>query len=208
MDGVIVDSNPMHRKAWEIYNRRSGFDTDEAMHQRMYGKRNDEIVRDFYGSHLPEEEVLAHGAAKERLFREMMTPYLESALVPGLREFLQHCQGIPKAVASNAEPANIAIVLDAAGLRPYFGAVVDGHQVERPKPFPDVFLRAAELLGVAPANCIVFEDSFSGIAAARAAGMRTVGVRTTHSSIPGVSLEIDHFLEPRLKLWLSAQKPF
>ena len=67
MDGVIVDSNPIHRDAWSIYNRRFGIETDEAMQQRMYGKRNDEIVRDFLGPHLTSEEVRAHGAAKERL---------------------------------------------------------------------------------------------------------------------------------------------
>ena len=207
MDGVIVDSNPIHRHAWEIYNRRFGMETGETMHQRMYGKRNDEIVRDFYGDHLSDEEVFAHGAAKERLFREMMAPYLESALVPGLRELLRQCQATPTAVASNAEPANIDFVLDSAGLRSFFDAVVDGQQVARPKPYPDVFLRAAELLKTPAANCIVFEDSFSGVKAARAAGMRSVGVRTTHAFIPGVDLEIDDFLEPRLRQWLSKQKP-
>src|SRR5262245_52632100 len=72
MDGVIIDSNPVHRNAWSIYNRRFGIETDEAMQQRMYGKRNDEIVRDFLGDHLTSEEVRSHGAAKERLYRELM----------------------------------------------------------------------------------------------------------------------------------------
>ena len=72
MDGVIVDSNPMHREAWEVFNRRYGLETTQEMHERMYGKRNDEIVRDFFGDTLSEEEVAARGYAKEALYREMV----------------------------------------------------------------------------------------------------------------------------------------
>ncbi|MCU1274647.1 MAG: HAD-superfamily hydrolase, subfamily variant 3, partial [Bryobacterales bacterium] len=70
MDGVIIDSNPVHRQVWAQYNRLFGIETDEAMQQRLYGRRNDDIVRDFFGEHLTAEEIQAHGAAKERLFRE------------------------------------------------------------------------------------------------------------------------------------------
>ena len=72
MDGVLVDSNPMHRAAWESFNLRHSLVTTEAMHQRMYGRRNDQIVRDFFGDSLTEEEVAAHGRAKEALYREMI----------------------------------------------------------------------------------------------------------------------------------------
>ena len=73
MDGVIVDSNPVHREAWAEYNRRQGIETTEAMQRRMYGKRNDKIIRDFFGcAHY--EEVFAHGADKEALYREMLAP--------------------------------------------------------------------------------------------------------------------------------------
>ena len=68
MDGVILDSNPIHREAWRLFNRRFGIETDEAMESRMYGKRNDEIVRDFFGADLDPGLVAAHGAAKESLF--------------------------------------------------------------------------------------------------------------------------------------------
>src|SRR5579872_6392515 len=95
MDGVIVDSNPVHRDSWRAYNRRFGIDTDEAMQQRMYGKRNDEIIRDFFGSDLTEEQVAAHGAAKERLFRDMMAPRLRESLVPGFIRLLQDRNGAP-----------------------------------------------------------------------------------------------------------------
>ncbi|HZT31204.1 MAG TPA: beta-phosphoglucomutase family hydrolase [Bryobacteraceae bacterium] len=207
MDGVIVDSNPVHREAWRVYNRRFGIETTEAMQQRMYGRRNDEIVRDFFGLRLSGDQVAAHGAAKERLYRELMRDAVARSLVPGVREFLERHAGLPAAVASNAEPANVEFVLGRAGLRPFFQAVVDGHQVERPKPAPDIYLRAAQLLRIAPADCIVFEDSFSGVEAARAAGARVVGIRTTHHNLPGAELCVDNFLSPELESWLRWQKP-
>jgi beta-phosphoglucomutase family hydrolase len=206
MDGVIIDSNPLHREAWVAYNLRHGLVTTEAMIDRMYGRRNDRIVRDFYGEGLSEEEVAARGAAKEELYRGMVANRLEEMLVPGLRAFLDLYRGTPMAVASNAEPENVNFVLDRSGLRPYFRAVVDGHQVSRPKPYPDVYLRAAELLEIAPSNCIVMEDSPTGIAAARAAGMRVIGICTTHVNLPDTDITADNFLNGSLTSWLRAQK--
>ena len=202
MDGVIIDSNPIHRRAWEVYNRRFGVETTEEMHERMYGKRNDQIVRDYLGAHLSEDEVFEHGAAKERLYRELAAPALEAALVPGVREFLARHRDLPMAIASNAEAANVQFVLDSAGLRPFFRVIVDGHQVSRPKPAPDVFLKAAELLRIPARDCIVLEDSYSGVEAGLAAGMRIVGLRTTHDALPGTDLAVSDFLAPELEKWL------
>ncbi len=115
MDGVIVDSNPLHRDSWAEYNRRQGVETTEAMQQRMYGKRNDMIVRDYLGQHLTEAEVTAHGAAKEKLYREMLAPRLAATLVTGLVAFLQRHQSMPMAVATNAERANVDFVSFARG---------------------------------------------------------------------------------------------
>ena len=128
MDGVIVDSNPVHREAWAVFNRRYGLETTPAMLERMYGKRNDEIIRDYFGDGLGPEEVATRGRAKEEVYREMAASRIEQMLVPGLRAFLDRYGAAPMAVASNAEPENLAFVLDRAGLRPYFRAVVDGHQ--------------------------------------------------------------------------------
>jgi beta-phosphoglucomutase len=205
MDGVIVDSNPMHRESWEAFNRRFGLETTEEMHQRMYGKRNDQIVRDFFGDELPDDEVDARGRAKERLYREMIAGRTEAMVVPGLRDFLERYRHLPLAVASNAEPENVAFVLDETELRKYFRVIVDGHQVKRPKPYPDVYLRAADLLGITPAKCVVFEDSHSGVAAAVAAGMPVIGIRTTYVNLPGTALTVDNFSSGDLDSWLHAQ---
>jgi len=175
------------------------------MHQRMYGKRNDQIIRDFFGETLSPEEVAARGAAKERLYREMIGGRLEEILVPGLRDFLDRYEAIPKAIATNAEPANVNFLLDRANLRRYFRVVVDGHQVTHPKPHPEVYLKAAEQLGRAPVDCIVLEDSHSGVEAARAAGMRVIGVCTTHDNLPGTAITVDNFVSGELAEWLAAQ---
>jgi HAD superfamily hydrolase (TIGR01509 family) len=171
----------------------------------MYGRRNDQIVRDFFGETLTDDEVSARGFAKEALYREMIADRVASMIVPGLREFLEKHRHTPKAVASNAEPANVDFLLDRAGLRPYFQVVLNGHQVSNPKPDPEIYLLAAKLLAVPPARCIVFEDSHSGVAAGRAAGMRVIGLSTTYGYLPGTGLTIDNFLNGELEVWLAAQ---
>jgi beta-phosphoglucomutase len=206
MDGVILDSNPLHREAWAAFNRRYGLETTDAMLERMYGRRNDQIVRDFFGEDLPEGEVAARGAAKEEIYRQLLASRIEETLVPGLRHFLDLFRGAPMALATNAEPENVDFVLDRAGLRPYFQVVVDGHQVSHPKPHPEIYRRAADLLEIPPSNCIVLEDSHTGIAAARSAGMRVIGIGTTHVNLPGAAIMADNFCSGILTSWLRAQE--
>jgi len=205
MDGVLVDSNPLHREAWARFNLLHGLATTADMHERMYGRRNDQIVRDFYGDSLSAEEVASRGRAKERIYRELAADRLEEILVPGLKRFLDSHHHLAMAVATNAQPENVNFVLDRAALRPYFRAVVDGDQVVNPKPHPDVYLKAAKLLDADPAECVVYEDSHSGAAAAVAAGMRVIGVRTTYVNLPGTCLNVDNFLSGDLEEWLEAQ---
>ena len=208
MDGVIIDSMPLHTKAWEAHLTRHGLNPDAAR-SRMQGKRNDELVRDLFGQHLDDDAVYAHGAEKEELWRELMDGRLDEFMIDGVVDFIQRHAANPMAVGSNAEPANIDFVLKGSGLLDRFQHVIDGHQVERPKPHPDMYLKAASLLGTAPADCIVFEDSPTGLAAARAAGTRVVAVNSAGLSDLGgpVDLEIPHFLDPRLDTWLSTQRP-
>jgi beta-phosphoglucomutase len=206
IDGVIVDSNPLHREAWAAFNRRYGLETTESMHDSMYGKRNDEIVRNFYGTALPDDEVLARGAAKETLYREMAGGRVEEMIVPGLKDFLEKYRGAPMGLASNGEPDNVEFIVEQAGIREYFQTIVNGHQVANPKPNPEIYLKVAEILKVAPANCIVFEDSHAGVAAGLSAGMRVVGLRTTYGYLRGTSITVDNFLSGDLRSWLASER--
>lgn len=205
LDGVIVDSNPVHSACWRVYFSRLGIETPADFDQRMYGRRNDEIVREVFGAELSEAEVVRRGTAKEKLYREMMAPELKRRLAPGLIEFLERRGATPMGVASNAERANVDFVLEGGGLRRFFRVALDGGQVSRPKPDPEIYLRAAQLLGVAAGDAVVFEDSMAGVEAARAAKTRVVGLLTTHPELP-VDLAIRDFLDPRLEAWLSQQR--
>jgi beta-phosphoglucomutase len=207
LDGVVVDSMPVHTLAWQRYLKQLGVDREDVA-VRMHGRRNDEIVREFLGPDVAEQLVSDHGAAKERLYRSMMGEELTARLVPGVKKFLARAHGVPVALATNAEPANVAFVLEGAGLNRWFQVVTDGSQVENPKPAPDVYRLAAKQLGVAPRNCIVFEDSEVGITAARAAGMRVVGIQTHRQSLEHVDLAVRDFLDPELEPWLSSQQSF
>ena len=201
LDGVIIHSMPLHTEAWEVYLKRYGIDPGD-INSRMHGRRNDQIVESYFGA-LPPAEIFHHGAAKEALFREMMAPQFDRQLVPGIASFLSRYDTIPKALGTNAEPANVDFVLDTAGLRPFFRVIVDGMQVERPKPHPEIYLIGAQRLGVEPSRCVVFEDSPSGIAAARAAGMRVVGITTTADQLEGVELHVRDFYDPQLEPWIN-----
>jgi beta-phosphoglucomutase len=205
LDGVIVDSMPMHVRAWREYLRRNGIVSEELI-RRMHGRKNDEILRDFMAENTTAEEIAAHGAKKEQLYREMMEGQLENHLVPGLREFLDRVERIPIAVASNAERANVDFVLDGLGLRAHITVALDSSCVKLPKPSPEIYLRAAHDLGVPPQDCIVFEDSEVGVTAGRRAGTRVVGILTGGVPLKEVDLAVANFASPELEPWLAAQQ--
>jgi beta-phosphoglucomutase len=196
---------PVHEQAWERYLELLGW-AGSGVSVRMHGRRNDEIVRDLLGPDAAPHVIEEHGSAKERLYREMLGSCLASRLVPGIAGWLARVAGVPLALATNAERANVDFVLDGAELRSHFRVIVDGSQVPFPKPAPDVYLRAAAGLGVPPRNCIVFEDSSVGVAAALAAGMRVVGILTHPGPLAGTLFSAPDFRDPSLALWLSRQE--
>jgi len=204
MDGVLIDSTATHTQAWLQYLRRQGLEIPE-IEDRMLGKRNDEIVRDFFrGITLTDGEVLEHGARKEELYREMMAPKLHSHMVPGVIQFLERHQDLPIGLATNGEPANLDLVLHGTNIRKYFRSVVSGHEVSLPKPHPEIYLKVAGLMGMPPGNCVVFEDSLTGVEAARAAGMHVAGLTTTLPMLPGVDFAVPDFLDAGLEPWLQS----
>ena len=192
---------PLHTQSWGIYLENQGVSADSLV-ARMHGKRNDQIVRDIFGASLSESEVFQHGANKEAIFREMMALRIEEFLVPGVEDFLAHYRHLGLGLGSNAELANIDFVLDRAGLRKYFQAVADGHQVVHPKPAPDIYLKLAQHFGVDPSDCIVFEDSATGVEAAVAEGMKVVGIATSEKWLPDVEVMVRDFRDPSLQKWL------
>lgn len=183
MDGVIVDTNPHHHIAWREYYHRNGKTlTDEEFVQHVSGRHNNDIVAHlFTGQTLAPEEVVRIGHEKEALFRELYAKDITP--VPGLVEFLKALKaaGIRTAVATSAPVENLNFVVDTLGLRPYFDALLHESMVTRPKPDPEIYRQAMAMLGVTPDESVIFEDSMTGIRAAKAAGAYVVGVATTET---------------------------
>jgi HAD superfamily hydrolase (TIGR01509 family) len=175
LDGVIVDSEPLHERANAQYFATFGSGAvDEALLDSMMGRR----VRDLTDvvaerSGRPPDEVFAE---RERVFWRLLGEGLEP--MPGLHEALARLRaaGLTLAVASSGTRRYVAHVLDVLGIGGRFAAIATGEDVRRGKPAPDVYLLAAERLGVPPAACAAVEDAPAGVRAARAAGMRVVAV--------------------------------
>lgn len=183
MDGVIADTNPYHATAWREYYQRYGKTLSDAdFVEHVSGKHNRSIVAHlFAGQILSDDEILRLGDEKETLFREIYEPHIGP--VPGLPSFLQALRAatIKTAVGTSAPAENLYFVLDKLHLRPYFDVLLHEKLVTRPKPDPEIYQKAMQMLGVTPADTVIFEDSMTGIQAARASGARVVGVATTHT---------------------------
>lgn len=149
-----------------------------------FGKRNDEILRARLGPDLPDDDVARISLAKEEGYRGLVRAQ-GLTLLPGARFWLEQLKrdGYRQALATSAPPGNIDAVFIALGIAECFDAVISSEAVKAGKPAPDVFLAAAAKLNVAPENCLVVEDAPAGIEAARRAGMRALGVRTTHPAL-------------------------
>lgn len=182
MDGVLVDTEPFHYENENRMFRKLGLEVADDEHDRFVGVATDRLWQ-----HLVDSRNLPHTVATltEMTIKQGIETLqsLESLPPsPGLVALLEKLKALkmPLAVASSSDTETMSFILEKAGLRNYFSFTVCRNDVAKSKPAPDVFLRAAELLGVKPTDCIVFEDSRNGIAAAKAAGMYCIAYTTNH----------------------------
>ena len=184
VDGTLIDSSEYHWLSWREALAAEGMALTREQFAVMFGRRNDEILRGYFGEDYPEAEVARVGDAKEELYRGFVRAR-GIKLLPGVRPWLERLKGEGwlQAMASSAPRANLEAITDALGLGGYFDAVVSAEDVTVGKPDPQVFLTAAARLGTEPARCVVVEDAPAGTEAARRAGMRSVGVLTMHERI-------------------------
>lgn len=182
MDGVLVLSAPAHWTAWVDAAAAHGVQLTREQFLSFNGLTNPDICARLWGARATPAFVTELATRKERAFREAIAA--EVPLAPGCRELLAQLRArdVPIAVGTSAPRENVDLVLDGGGIRPFFGAVVHADLVQRGKPAPDIFLRAAELLGLPPERCVVLEDAPMGVRAAKAAGMAAVGVLTNHTA--------------------------
>lgn len=181
-DGVIIDSAAQHERSWELLAREEGRPLPTDHFKRGFGMKNERIFPGILGWTEDPEEIGRMSNRKEALYRELIVRDGVTPL-PGVREFLGRLRdgGVPCAVGSSTHRENIETIFRVTGLGGFFAAVVAAQDVSHGKPDPEVFLKGAERIGVPPERCVVFEDAFAGLQAARAGGMRSVGVATTHT---------------------------
>jgi len=183
MDGVIVDNAEFHKKAWEKFCALHSltFDYQEFEHY-LFGKTNEFTLNHYFKKKLTEAEISTYTLVKEEIYRQAYSPYIQP--LKGLLAFLNLLKNnkCKTAVATSAPPENVKFVLQKLHIEHLFDSVVDASMVSNSKPAPDIFLKAAANLKLKPVECIVFEDSFSGIEAAVNAEMEIIALATTHNS--------------------------
>ena len=174
LDGVMVDSEPVHERANAEYLRRFGVGPDQELLDDMMGRRVRELT-DVVAERLGLDPERAF-ADREAIFWRLLDQGLEP--MPGLHAAIERLAGagLPMAVASSGTRAYVEHVLERLRLRAAFAAVVSGEDVRHGKPDPEIYLLAAERLQADPGDCVAIEDTTHGIAAARGAGMRAVAV--------------------------------
>jgi len=180
MDGVLVDSNPYHILNWMAFLDARGIAYDPAaLPKQILGQRNDNSFRAFLGPEKTEKEFERLSDELEVGFRRAFLPNAKP--LPGLARLIEECHGagIPMAVASSAATENVHFIVDALKFRPYFRSLLSGAEVTHPKPHPEIYLKSAEKLGIEPARCVAFEDSFVGLESASRAGMKVVAIAST-----------------------------
>jgi beta-phosphoglucomutase len=197
MDGTLVDNTPYHFKSWkELFKKHHlGELSLDTYKKEISGVPIIETLRRLFGDKYDEAGLQELLNEKETYYREIYAPYLKP--VNGLENFLTALKnaGIKMAIASSATVADIDFILNKIPIRDDFESIIDGSQVSKGKPNPQIFLKAAESLNAKPEDCVVFEDSIAGIKSGNAAGMKVVGITTGHpaAALQPSSLVIDDY---------------
>ena len=180
MDGVIVDSEPRHERAFLEVVRELGYGETHGVRWADYVGRSDHVLwLDFVARHQPTQTLEQLLKLKRDRVLEILRR--EEPIFAGLAELVGKLARVCKlGLASGSERPVVEAVLSLQDLRRFFSVTVTAGDVKHGKPAPDIFLRTAELLGVPPAACWVIEDSKPGVAAGLAAGMRVIAITNTH----------------------------
>jgi beta-phosphoglucomutase len=177
VDGTLVDTAELHFQAWVEVAHKLKKPFNRADFAATFGRRNPEILHQLFGSDLSEREVEELGVLKEDLYRAAARKGVD--LLPGVRPLLEglHAEGFLQAIGSSAPRQNLDLILELTQTQSFFETIVSSEDTQRGKPDPQVFLVAAERLGVQAAQCVVIEDAVAGVQAAKAAGMKCIAVR-------------------------------
>lgn len=179
LDGVIVDTAVYHFKAWKRLANELGFSFTEAQNEKLKGisrVQSLELILGWGGVEKSSEEQHELATRKNDWYVDMVHHMTPGEILPGAKELLESLRAAGIKTALGSASKNAGIILEKVGILPLFDVVVDGNMVSASKPDPEVFLKGAEALGVSPERCIVFEDAIAGVQAAKAGGMKVVGI--------------------------------
>ena len=199
MDGTLVDNTPYHFKSWQALYKKYGKGelSKDTYYKKISGVPVIETIRRVFGEGRDEAQLKALLNEKEEYYRETYAPYL--APINGLENFLTELKnaGVKMAMGTSATVADIDFVLNRIPIRADFDVIVNASMVTKPKPDPQVYLKAAHALNMPPEKCVVFEDSLAGIKSANNAGMKVVGITTSHTAaeLQPVDLVINDYSE-------------
>lgn len=183
LDGTLIDNNAYHLQSWIQYLKNQNREISEEEYKaNVNGRTNKDVIEYIYGRKMNDAEALVYAHEKEAIYRELYHPHIEpvSGLLSLLQEFKNH--NIPMAIATSGIQVNIDFMFDNIPIRQYFDVIVNSSHISKGKPDPEIYIKTAELLNVSPQDCLVFEDAVVGINSAKAAGMKVIGVLTTHSA--------------------------
>ncbi len=185
MDGVIVDTEPVHYQAYQQHFKQLGIDVDDRLYSTFTGNSTKNIYQKLIEKFEIDAEVNDLVECKRNLFNELFDTKADLFLLEGVEDLIKelHSNGMQLILASSSAKVTIKRIFDRFGLHQYFTHVVSGEDFPKSKPDPAIFLKAAELSGSKPENCIVIEDSTNGIKGAKAAGIYCVGYKSRHSKM-------------------------
>jgi beta-phosphoglucomutase family hydrolase len=181
MDGTLVDNMHFHTESWGLMLAENGveFNAHDFL-VTTAGKTSREILPTIF-TDISEERIDELTRRKDSIYHDIFLPHRK--LVDGADEFLAEAKrlGIRTAVATASPIPNVEYILDGLEVRKFFDAVVTAADITNGKPHPEAFLKSAEKVGVAPENCLVFEDALGGFEAAYRAGMPSIGIATVNT---------------------------
>ena len=197
MDGTLIDNTPYHYKSWQMMYKKynKGELSKETYYRDISGVPVLETIRRVFGEGRSEAELKALLEEKESFYREIYAPHLKP--IAGLVGFLTTLKnaGVKIAMGTSATQEDIDFIFNHIPIKADFDVVINSTMVTKPKPDPQVYLRADEKLDMPPARCVVFEDSLAGIKSGNSAGMKVVGITTGHTAgeLQPVNLVIDDY---------------
>lgn len=181
VDGVLADTGQIHYASWVKMANEIGKVFDKAFFEKTFGQQSVTITRELVGEGLDQKLVEKYAQLKEKYYRKMIRDKIVA--LPGVIELIKelYLNSFKLAIGSSGPPENVYLLLNVLKIETYFEVIITAAEIQNGKPSPDVFLLAAQKLGVKSRNCLVIEDAPVGIEAAKRANMKCIALTTTHT---------------------------